>query len=308
MDIRDFSYILAIIDNGNMTRAAEKLHISQPSLSIYIKNLEERLGAPLFERIGNKLSLTVEGKTYANYARQIVSLNNDLHQNLKNMNQLKQGIVKIGLTISKANLMLPKIFVSLQKQLPNISIRFYEASSEVLETKVTNRELDFILVNHPFRLHDLDYIHLFDEEFMIAISSSSLKSIPNLHTSANQKWLDIKMLKNENFILATKGQRTREIADYLFLSNNMYPHVVMETYNIATSLKLTKKGIGISFLPDSYSSFLLTDHNDVKLYSVGEPTITKTAYVIAFPHNCHFSVAAKAVIENLCNILPFESK
>lgn len=78
MDIREFSYILAIVEHGSFTKAANSLYISQPSLSLYIKNMERRLGFAFFNRTNRKLVLTEEGRVYVEYARKIMELNNDM--------------------------------------------------------------------------------------------------------------------------------------------------------------------------------------------------------------------------------------
>lgn len=306
MDIREFTYVLAIVDSGRFTSAAEKLHMSQPSLSIYIKNLENRLTFPLFERNNRKLILTPEGKTYVEYARQIVQLNNEMHQKFASLEHLESGIVHIGITNNKSTLLLPKLIPVLNSILPNFEIVFIEDTSAKLENRVIQRELDFILVNYPFRTYDYDwsFIKLFKEEFLLALPVNSPYSAKAIQVEGSEKpWLDITLLKHEKFILAKPGFKLRQVADYLFMSKSIHPDVLMETDNIATACGLTQSGIGASFTMDTYVNSLPTGRNSLCLFSVGDPCIT-TDYVIAFPKGCHLSKAANTLINSLKEHLP----
>lgn len=306
MDIREFTYVIAIVDSGSITGAAENLHISQPSLSIYIRNLENRLSFPLFERNNRKLILTPEGKTYVEYARQILQLNNEMHQKLTSLEHLDSGVVRIGITNTKGSLLLPKLIPALNREFPHFEINFFEDSSTHLENRVMERELDFILVNYPFRTYsyDLEYIKLFKEEFLLALPVDSPFSSKAVQIDVSHKpWLDIKLLKNEKFILAKPGLKLRQVADYLFLSKGIRPCVVLETDNLATACGLTQAGIGISFTMDTYVNFLPTGVDSLCLVSIGDPCITSD-YVIAFPKGSHLSKAAGAVIETLKENLP----
>lgn len=306
MDIREFTYVLAIVDTGSISKAAEKLHISQPSLSIYIKKLENRLSFPIFERSNKKLLLTPEGKTYVGYARQIMQLNDEMHRKFSSLGHLESGLVRIGITNTKGSFLLPRILPTLSKQFPHLEINFLEDTSTHLETRVIERELDFILVNYPFRSYeyDLEFIKLFKEEFLLALPVDSPFCAKAIQVEGSTKpWIDITLLKKEKFILAKPGLKLRQVADYLFLSKGMRPNVLLETENLATAAGLTGAGIGVSFTMDTYINFLPTARDSLSLFSIGDPCIT-TDYVIAFPKSCHLSKAAHAVINALREKLP----
>ena len=304
MDIREYTYFLAIVDHGSITRAAEALYISQPSLSIFLKKLEERLGFPLFSRRGSKLVLTNEGKVYADYARRITMLGRELDQYFSDLESLNRGSVRIGLTANRAVLILSNLS-RIHELLPNIRIELVEASSQQLEQKIETHEIDFALLNRPFRNSELDYIPLFDEEVVVGIPSSfhvpdKVRSIEG----SSYPWIDISELMEYPFILNEKGQRLRQISDYLFLSKNLTPTVYMETrsiYNIATAIR---RQIGVSFLLESYISAYYLGEADAHFCSVGLSTATKLQFVIAYPTDGYLSASARKCIEILRELIP----
>lgn len=304
MDIREYSYFLAIVDNGSITKAAEALFISQPSLSIFLKKLEERMRFPLFSRVGSKLVLTTEGKVYADYARRIMTISKELDQYFFDLENLNRGSVRIGLTANRGSLVLAQLQM-LKNRLPNIKIELIEDSSEHLEEQIADHSIDFALLNRPFRSVELDYIPLFEEEVVIGVPlcyeiSDKLKTIP----SSQYPWIDVAELMDYPFVLNDSGQRLRQISDFLFLTKNLTPTVYMQTrsiYNVVTSIT---HQLAIGFLLDSYISTYNLSGSDVTFCSVGIDSATTMQYVIAFPQDGYLSASAQKCIEILSDVIP----
>jgi DNA-binding transcriptional LysR family regulator len=166
MDIREYTYVLAIVDCGSISGAAAKLFTLQPSLSIYIKILKSVWSFRCSSRANGPLILTTEGKTYVEYARQIMRLIYELQQHFSSLKQLKTGTVRIGITHQQGGLSccpLPVPRSSIGNALIcclNLS-RIPPIKLEELVTLGANWTI--ILVNYPFRSYDLDYIELFEE-------------------------------------------------------------------------------------------------------------------------------------------------
>lgn len=296
MDIREYTYILAIVNYGSISRAAKALFISQPSLSIYIKNLERRLNITFFE--DRKLTLTPEGKVYIDYAQKIVQLNNDLHQELASIAQFKSGIVRIGLTVTKGAFLLPKLLPLLLKEHPEIEIKFVEAISKELEKMVYDGELDFIMVNYPFKEHDLDYTKIYDEEIVVTISRQNpILSKAVCREGTQHMWIDIHDLKEEAFILLKQGQKMRQIADTLFQEAGYQPKIVFETSSAHSAYNLSCTGIGIAFAIDTYCEQSNIETSPL-LLSVGNPQLNRE-FVIAYSSHHHISPAARTVINTI---------
>ncbi len=296
MDIREYTYILAIINYGSFSKAAKALYISQPSLSIYIKNLEKRLNITFFE--DRKLTLTQEGKVYIDYAKKIVQLNIDLQDQLNNMAKYKNSLVRIGITATRGSYILPKLFPLLQKEHPEIQIKITEDISEELENMVLGGELDFIMVNYPFKEHALKFIKLYDEEIVVAVSKDNpiiKKAIPREDT--RHLWIDIRDMKEEPFILLKRGQKMRQIADSVFQEAGYLPHIILETGNAVTAFHLSCTGIGSTILIDTF----INSEENIALpafLSIGTPRLNREL-VLAFAPNRRISSAAGAVINTI---------
>lgn len=304
MDIREYTYFLAIVDYGSITKAAEALYISQPSLSIFLKKLEGRLGFPLFFRVGGKLILTNEGKVYEEYARRITMMDKELGQYFHDLGNLNRGSISVGLTANRGSLML-KLLPIIHQRIPNIKIELIEETSEQLEEQIAAHKIDFALLNRPFRNHEIDYIPLIEEEVVVGIPSSfdvsdKIRRIPE----SVHPWIDITELKKYPFILSKKGQRLRQISDYLFLAKNITPDIYMETgsiYNISTAIT---QHVGVGFLLDSYINTYNIPTKNVLFCSVGVESVTKLQYVVAYPKDGYFSAPAKKCLDILLEIVP----
>lgn len=304
MDLREYSYFLAIVDTGSITKAAESLYISQPSLSIFLKKLEARLGFPLFSRVGSRLILTNEGKVYAEYARRITLLSRELDQYFSDLEVLNVGSLRIGLTANRASLILSNL-AKIHHLLPNIKLELVESSSHMLEQQIENHSIDFAMLNLPFRNGDLGYIPLFEEEAVIGIPRCfdiSGKARPI--DESPYPWIDMAELVDYPFILNAEGQRLRQISDYLFLAKNMHPTVYMETrsiYNLSTAIR---RQIAMGFLLDSYISTYGMTAADAQFCSIGISSPTRLQFVIAYPLDGYLSPPAKRCIEILEAIIP----
>ena len=307
MEIREYSYILAVAECGSVSKAAEKLFISQPSLSAYIKNLERRLGFPFFVEGSGKTQLTTEGELYIKYAQQIMTLNDNLHRQLEDVKNLKRGLVRIGVANTRATFLLPRLLAAAGKNCPDIKIEIHEATSRALEQALSMRELDFAVLNYPFHTEGIEYIELLEEEFVVVLPKNhpaSKKAV--LSEESQYPWIDIRDVANEPFVLLRQGQRMRQIADMLFTQAAIHPNIMCETSSSITTLFMTEMGLGMSFTLDShlttYNPFIMGGHPEIEVFAVGTPPIT-SKLVAAYLPGQKLSKASKTIISLLRDIL-----
>jgi LysR family transcriptional regulator, cyn operon transcriptional activator len=144
MELRQLKYFLKAKELLNFTEAANSLHISQSTLSQQIKQLEDELNIPLFNRIGKRIKLTEAGELFAEYASQSVNRANDGLLLLKDLNNLDTGKMAIGVTYALRNL-LTQALIQFSNQFPKISVQIVFGTSKELMDKLNQFELDFIL-------------------------------------------------------------------------------------------------------------------------------------------------------------------
>ena len=109
MDLREQKYVCTLAELGNLTRAAERLYISQPALSIYITNLEKNLGTPLFDRSGKKFTLTYAGEQYVKRAEKMLELEREFNEEIEKISRETAGRIRLGISQRRGCLFLPPV-------------------------------------------------------------------------------------------------------------------------------------------------------------------------------------------------------
>ena len=140
-----YKYVYAVYKEQSFTRAAQKLFISQPSLSAAIKNIENEVGAPLFERCGGKIKLTDIGMEYIVAAEQIMSAENDFKRKINDIYSLDMGKLTVGGTNYLSSYVLPRIITRFSSLYPNIEVNLVEANSQSLGAMMKDEEIDIVV-------------------------------------------------------------------------------------------------------------------------------------------------------------------
>ena len=168
-------YFIAIVECGNLTRASEKLFISQPSLSKYLKRLEENLGVQLFDRNTSPLRLTYAGERYYNYLLDMQRMDKDLHKEFYDISQHERGRIRLGIALWRGACLLPDVFPSFHKEYPEIEIELFEGNSSQMQNALINDNIDLAVMNLP---HTINYYKLTCETIL---EEPILLSVPTEH-------------------------------------------------------------------------------------------------------------------------------
>ncbi len=266
--LKQFSYIIKVAEVKNITRAAQELYISQPSLSNYITKLEEDLGVKLFNRT-SPLSLTYAGEKYVEAGKQILAINDAIAKDLVAISNFKKGKITIGIPRSRAYYMLPEVLVEFNKRYPDIIIDTYEGSSSEIEEKLLRGELNFAIipVNNSLCNDELTFKTICEESLILITAKNYLDK-----AMYNDKTIVWDNLKSTPFILLVKGHSIRQTIDNFFNSKNYKPNIFLETTSNLTAYRLTAKGMGVSIVPNYIVKFLNTD-DKVDVYNLAKPQI-----------------------------------
>lgn len=160
MELRVLKYFIAVAREESMTRAADILHVTQPTLSKQIKDLEDEIGKKLFSRTNYAIKLTAEGEILYKRALDIVNLANDTVEELKAMTEATGGNVNIGAAETDSIKYLARIIKQLQQECAGIIVSIYSGDSESVEYKLDKGQLDFALVVRDFDLNKYNFIEL----------------------------------------------------------------------------------------------------------------------------------------------------
>ena len=255
MNFQNLEYFLAVVEEGSITRAAEKLHISQQALSGQIVRLEAELGCELFTRRGG-LELTYSGKCFRDSARQILDIQRQTVSAIDDANHNKRGELRIGISYTRGQAILPKILPEFNRLYPYAEISIMEENTEKLEDELDKGQIDIMIGFAPFLLESAEYRPLIREKmFLVAQKDLLRQSFGNeeeriLNTYRNNR--DITLFLEIPFVLLKKGDRIRSRVDEEFVLHKMTPHIKLETANIQTAFCLAAEGIGITILPGTY--------------------------------------------------------
>ena len=160
MELRVLKYFIAVAREESMTRAADILHVTQPTLSKQIKDLEDEIGKKLFNRTNYAIKLTAEGEILYKRALDIVNLANDTVEELKAMTEATGGNVNIGAAETDSIKYLARIIKQLQQECAGVIVSIYSGDSESVEYKLDKGHLDFALVVRDFDLNKYNFIEL----------------------------------------------------------------------------------------------------------------------------------------------------
>ena len=257
MDFKELRYVLTIDEEKSFTRAAQKLFMAQPSLSQYIKRLEDSLGFPLFDRSRIPLALTDEGEQYVAYARQILLLKEEMRRGLEDISRgTGRGNVSLGIPSVRGSYLLPLMIPHCKKKYPHIEVTLIElpaGNSDELERRLSEGKLDLCILSHPTTVEEVAYETIFEERLLLAVPPYYESRLPS-GTVAGGKFplIDLSELKDQPFILTTRETRLRRAVERLLSEAGFTPKVIMETNSLETAQKMVSVDYGFTFAPEMF--------------------------------------------------------
>ena len=238
--------MLALEETGNFSRAAEKLYISQPSLSRTVLNLEEELGVKLFNRKLNPIKPTYYGRKYIDACRQALLLNNSLEAEIKDSQSGNRGHLTLGISRFFSRNISHVIVSNFSVAHPNVELSLVERNASELENLLAFGEIDVALVySHPGNPH-LEYDDIFTDDVYLAVPPSYAAQY-GLRYGVNDHSVDLVSLEQFPFILLKKGHGLRTYAENLFEVNHIIPKIRFETDEFDVSSNMVKANLGYAF-------------------------------------------------------------
>lgn len=270
MNFKNMEYFITVVSEGSVSKAAEVLNLSQQALSNSIARLEQELGCALFDRKQN-MNLTYSGKWFLESCNQILDLKRQTLLAIDDINGSSRGELRIGIGHTRGQAILPLILPKFSSMYPNVEIEVIEDTSRVLEDYLLKGRIDILIGFGPFFVEGAVYHELMKENLSIVVSDSLLEKCFPGHVdeviAQYEKTTDIRLFRNVPFILLSKGDRIRTMADNVFRFAGVRPTVRLETSNIQTALALAGEGMGMTISPDIYldSPYVFSANHDREL-------------------------------------------
>ena len=253
-------YFLLVAEELNITRAAERLYISQQSLSNHISNMERELDVKLFTR-SPKLSLTYAGDLLVETATQILDLHSQYLAKVGDINRHYMGVLRLGISHTCGLALLPEILPQFQAEFPMVEFSLYEGNSTHLEDELAHGRVDLIVCFQPIMMEGVEVVPLTEEDLILVVPKIFTDQIFGERADEIRAQYaagaDIDAFQHMPFILIKRGNRTRSIVDQYFSRHFFKPKLILETENTITTLAMAEAGVGITICPEL---FLKTIH------------------------------------------------
>ena len=249
MNMKQFNYVTTLAQEKSFSRTAEKLNISQPSLSQYIRKIEKDLGEDLFIRSGASVKLTDAGRIYIDIGQKMLDLEKEMYLRLTDLRENKTGRIVIGVAPFRSVCIMPRAIKEFHKKYPGISIVLDERVSDELKLNAEQGEYDLCISTPPIKESLFNYEKMLDEEIVVAVpkdypSNVIFKAAAERVEGRVCPVIDIKLLKNEKFVMLGETQKVQKIFDETCHKFDVYPEKTVECINIEAAHSMVNAGIG----------------------------------------------------------------
>ena len=285
MELKQLEYFQMTSRLKNITRAAKRLSVSQPNITVAIKKLEAELGIQLFERSQKQLSLTPEGAVFLNRIEQALRNIQDAVLEVNDYKQLKKGTIKIGIPSMIGAYLFPKIFSGFQKKFSHLDVYLYEKGSMSIRESLERDELDFGIVIISNASPSLQLLPMSTNQVVACVPDSHPLARKNKFSWTDINNIDLIMLKEGSFIRNMILNKLKE--------NNIKPNIVLESNQIETIKGLISSNVGMAFLLD----FIVQDSPHIKTLPLEKPILVDVG--LAWKKDRYISKAAQSFI-NFC--------
>jgi len=287
MDVRDLQVFLSVARHLNFTRAGEEVNLSQPSVSVRMRQLERDLGSKLFEQLGKKIALTEAGNLLVPYASRVIAAMDDARDAIDELQGLERGSLRIGASTTPGMYLIPRTVAHFKRRYPKIEIHLAVKDTRQIEEGVIRNELDFGFVGGHLAGDEVDVVPWMTDDLVLIV--------PLGHRLAGKRIVKPEDLSSEKFILREQGSATRAIVASHLRKYRIEAQAVMEMANPESVKKAVQNGLGIAFI----SAFAVESELKAKtLRAVKIKNLEiRRELKIVYRKDKHLSPAAKAFLD-----------
>jgi LysR family cyn operon transcriptional activator len=284
MLLRHIRYFIAVAQHRNFTRAAEALHVSQPTLSQQIRQLEDTLGVPLLDRSGREIQLTDAGATYMRYAQRALQDLDEGNRAIHDVQELNRGSLRLAMTPTFTAYLIGPLLKNYNARYPNIALNILEMPQERMEAMLNEDALDVGIAFDETHSPDIEAQMLFVEALAVVVGKS--------HPFAKKRAaLTLQEFGRESLVLLNEEFATRHYIDRYCRQHGVVPHIAMEANSISAVIELVQRTALATLLPDA----IAREHD--KLCLVGlEPALPQRTAALLQRKGAYRSAATQAFI------------
>ena len=241
MELRHLRYFLAVAETLHFTKAASMMHVSQPALSAQVKQLEQEVGVPLFDRVGRTVQLTRAGAIFREHARRALREMESAQTAIAEEEGLHRGALAVGALQTVNAYLIPEVVARFAKLYPFVSLKLEELSGQAIESGVLDGQLDVGVGFSPPTSDKLEAQLLFEEDMVLIV--------PRSHRLAAHKHLRLSALADEPLVLLSTMFCARRLVDDGFRSIRAKPRIAVEMNSIEGILATIRSSSLATILP-----------------------------------------------------------
>lgn len=294
MNLKQFKYVLVLSREGSFSRAAEELNISQPSLSQYVKKIENDLGIALFDRTGGNVRLTDAGRVYIDIGRKMLDLEHRMSVEFSDLAENKTGSVIVGTSPYRSAGMMPLIAKRFQELYPRMHIVVEEHVTSDLIDGLARGEFDLCVLMLPVDDRTFDYEYVVEEELLLAVPASAqpLDAIPM--EGRRYDAVDIREIKGKGFVTITETQLMQRLFDSICAEHEITTECAAVVKSLEAQIAMVRAGVGMAIVPSGIERFC--GDGEVRFYSFAQE-LPRRDVVAVWRHDRPLSKAARDLVQ-----------
>ncbi|SNR97572.1 DNA-binding transcriptional regulator, LysR family [Anaerovirgula multivorans] len=278
MDIRQLETFVAIVKFKSFSKAADILHLTQPTLSNHLQNLEEELGTTLLNRSNRKITLTKTGEILFNYATSIINLKKTAVFELGKFKGEITGDIEIAASTVPGQYLLPELIAYFKKMYCGTTFKVYHYDTEQIVDGIIKGDINFGFVGAKTYSNQLKYVELEDDELLLITPYSK----PYIDYKNNEISFEAFLKQKEDFIFREKGSGTRKLIETKLIEKGYSVenlNVVAYIENTETIKQSIMKGLGVSFL-SKYAVEYEVKNNLLNAFKIKEFKLDRKIYFV----------------------------
>ena len=296
MFVKNPEYFLTIVKERSISKAAERLYLSQPYLSQYLAKLESSLGVVLLDRSHSPLRLTPAGEVFHAYLERQSYLDQQLVSDLQDLKDKRRPMLHIGVSPWRGSTLLPDVLPAFTQHYPDVQVVLHEAPVPQLAQLAEGSVTDFCFMQIPDDLSALTYETLMLERIFL-IGHRDHPLLQGLESTYDdpQPFPDLRALEYERLIMLPSDWRLSKLLHNTFSVHNLEPQNILITTNNTTAINLVAENMGFAFLQASGIS--RTPYLDrLRCFTIGQPPLT-CPITVTYKKNGFLSPAARTFID-----------
>ena len=239
LTLRQLQIFVAAAKNLSFARTAEELHLTPPAVSMQLKQLEENIGLPLFERSGREVRLTAAGGLFVHHAARILGEIKDTEFSLQSLLDAETGQITVGM-VSTAKYFMPRMLAGYSRENQGVEVQFMVGNREVILQKLVDNELDLAIMGRMPSEVDATSLPMAVHPYVIVA--------PPDHHLGSARSFDLQELRGETFLLREEGSGSRRVAEEMFKNHLFTPAKTLSLGSNETIKQAVMAGMGVSLI------------------------------------------------------------